>query len=138
MERVLRFLLAFSRRGARNGQDPLEFELPMTRNEIGGVLTFKGVRYAAPPFGVNRLQPPQAAEPWDGVRDALAFGRKLSNSRHRLRFVCWVLTTYAVLTSSAVRPLTGCGDDCDKLTSTYQRPSICVDSGSRLDREAPR
>jgi hypothetical protein len=87
MERVLRFLLAFSRRGARNGHDPLEFELPMTRNEIGGVPTFKGVRYAAPPFGVNRLQPPQAAEPWDGVRDALAFGRKLSNSRHRLRFL---------------------------------------------------
>ena len=46
-----------------------------------------------------------------------------------------MLTTHAVLTSSAVRPLTGCGDDCDKLASTYERSSICVDSGSRLDRE---
>jgi len=41
-----------------------------------GVATFKGVPYAAPPFGPNRLQPPQPVKPWDGVRDALAFGPK--------------------------------------------------------------
>lgn len=38
-----------------------------------GVHTFKGVSYAAPPFGRNRLQPPRPVEPWS-VRDALAFG----------------------------------------------------------------
>jgi CRP/FNR family transcriptional regulator len=38
MERVVSFLLAFSRRSARNGQDPLEFELPMTRGDIGDFL----------------------------------------------------------------------------------------------------
>jgi CRP/FNR family transcriptional regulator len=38
MERVVSFLLAFSRRSARNGRDPLHFELPMTRGDIGDFL----------------------------------------------------------------------------------------------------
>jgi CRP/FNR family transcriptional regulator len=37
-ERVVSFLLAFSRRNERNGQDPSEFELPMTRSDIGDFL----------------------------------------------------------------------------------------------------
>lgn len=37
-ERVASFLLAFSRRSARNGQDPANFELPMTRADIGDFL----------------------------------------------------------------------------------------------------
>lgn len=41
-----------------------------------GVNTFKGIPYAAPPFGANRLQPPQPVEVWSGVRDALTYGPK--------------------------------------------------------------
>src|SRR2546428_9535708 len=41
-----------------------------------GVHTFKGIPYAAPPFGANRLRPPQPVAPWSGVRDALTYGRK--------------------------------------------------------------
>jgi CRP/FNR family transcriptional regulator len=37
-ERVVSFLLAFSRRNERNGQDPTTFELPMTRADIGDFL----------------------------------------------------------------------------------------------------
>src|SRR6478735_7375453 len=37
-ERVVSFLLAFSRRNDRNGQDPTTFELPMTRTDIGDFL----------------------------------------------------------------------------------------------------
>ena len=43
---------------------------------IDGVHVFRGIPYAAPPFGANHLRAPQAAEAWSGIRDALADGAK--------------------------------------------------------------
>src|SRR5262245_17515236 len=40
------------------------------------VIAFKGIPYAAPPFGADRLRPPQRIAPWSGVRAALTYGPK--------------------------------------------------------------
>ncbi|MFK4759777.1 carboxylesterase/lipase family protein [Microbacterium sp. ZW T5_45] len=39
-----------------------------------GVRRFLGIPYAVPPFGRNRFSAPQPVAPWQGVRDADAFG----------------------------------------------------------------
>ena len=40
----------------------------------GKVYAFKGVPYAASTGGANRFQPPQARQPWQGVRDSAELG----------------------------------------------------------------
>ncbi len=42
--------------------------------ERGELRIFKGIPYASPPVGQRRWKPPVAMPPWDGVRDAVAFG----------------------------------------------------------------
>ena len=41
---------------------------------VEGVHAFLGIPYAAPPFGANRLRPPQPVEGWNGVREATRLG----------------------------------------------------------------
>jgi para-nitrobenzyl esterase len=53
-----------------------------------GVHTFKGIPYAAPPFGPNRLQPPQPVEAWSGVREALTYGPKPPQLPYPRRGMC--------------------------------------------------
>ncbi|MFF8767938.1 carboxylesterase/lipase family protein [Nocardiopsis dassonvillei] len=44
------------------------------RSESGGVAVYRGVPYAAAPFGEYRFAAPAPAAPWDGVRDCTSFG----------------------------------------------------------------
>src|SRR2546430_16432143 len=47
----------------------------MVRGRVeSGVAAFLGIPYAAPPFGPNRMLPPQPVPAWAGERAATAFG----------------------------------------------------------------
>jgi para-nitrobenzyl esterase len=38
-----------------------------------GIFAFKGIPYGVSPTGRNRFMAPEPAQPWTGVRDALAY-----------------------------------------------------------------
>jgi para-nitrobenzyl esterase len=46
-----------------------------------GVITFKGIPFAAPPVGDLRWRPPQPAAPWKDVRQAAEFGANCMQGR---------------------------------------------------------
>jgi para-nitrobenzyl esterase len=51
-----------------------------------GVAAFKGIPYAAPPFGPNRLDAPAPPEPWTGIRDAHVLGPTAPQGPYRQPF----------------------------------------------------
>ncbi len=56
------------------GEPVVETSLGKVRGASSrGIYSFCGIRYAASTAGSNRFRPPQPAQPWAGVRDALAF-----------------------------------------------------------------
>jgi len=65
-----------------------------------GVSAFLGIPYAAPPFGANRMRPPQPVPAWDGERDASAYGPTVPKGNYPPQ--------YATLFPEVVIP----GEDC--------------------------
>jgi para-nitrobenzyl esterase len=60
---------------AASPPDKVKIETGRLHGVIGeGVVSFKGIPFAAPPVGNLRWRPPQPAEPWKGVREASEFG----------------------------------------------------------------
>jgi len=47
---------------------------PVTGEEHDGVLSFKGIPFAAPPVGELRWKPPQPPQPWTEPRACVQFG----------------------------------------------------------------
>ena len=76
-------LAALTIGGAASAQQPtLADATPVVETEAGpvqgleqaGIDTFLGVRYAAPPLGDLRFQPPAKPEAWEGIADATGYG----------------------------------------------------------------
>lgn len=84
--------------------------------EGDGIAVFRGIPYAAPPFGPRRFRPPVPPTPWDGVRDAGAFGPTAPQPPYSEAF--------ARLLSDPVVP----GDDCLNLNVWTPEPG----RGARL------
>lgn len=86
------------------------------RYEGDGIAVFRGIPYAAPPFGPRRFRPPVPPTPWDGVRDAGGFGPTAPQPPYSEAF--------ARLLSDPVVP----GDDCLNLNVWTPEPG----RGARL------
>src|SRR5260370_19814645 len=66
-------------RTARPGQDGLIVSTQdgkLQGKHAEGVDQFLGVPYAAPPVGALRWQAPEPVRPWQGIRDAMSYGRR--------------------------------------------------------------
>lgn len=72
-------VLALAALGLPANLDARSAEAPTTSGKVAGslegdVVIFRGIPYAAPPLGEKRWRSPQPVVPWQGVREATAFG----------------------------------------------------------------
>ena len=79
--------------GAEEPNEPLgaatAAELPVVRTEQGdvrglvrdGMVVYYNLPFASPPVGPLRWRPPQAPQPWSGVRDATQFGHACAQEK---------------------------------------------------------
>ncbi len=67
--------------------------------EVGGIRVFRGVRFARPPEGPLRFQPPVAPEPWAGIQEAIRPGPAAPQ---------YALPWFGWLSAAGVPP----GEDC--------------------------
>ena len=77
----------FARLGADAGfSDQVKVEGGAVKGDVAdGVLSFKGIPFAAPPVGDLRWRPPQPVVQWTGVREATAYGHDCAQKPFRER-----------------------------------------------------
>ncbi|MFJ6609003.1 carboxylesterase/lipase family protein [Streptomyces sp. NPDC091289] len=74
------------------------------------IVSVLGLPYAAPPFGDRRFREPQPAQPWDGVRDCVAFGPIAPQSAELPGAPAWSPGDEDILTLNIWTPADGPGD----------------------------
>ncbi|MEV7898129.1 carboxylesterase/lipase family protein [Streptomyces cyaneofuscatus] len=81
-------------RGRRSERDP-------------GIVTVRGLPYAAPPFGADRFREPRPAQPWGGVRECTAYGPVAPQSAELPGSPAWSPEDEDILTLNIWAPADG-------------------------------
>lgn len=74
-----------------------------------GIVSVRGLPYAAPPFGAHRFREPRPVEPWDGIRDCAAFGPVAPQSAELPGAPTWSPGDEDILTLNIWTPADGPG-----------------------------